>query len=158
MASLLAVPHPPAPAGLSGEDFAVIFKSRERARSAHFSLHWRSGAAPGSRLGMVVAKRLTRTAIRRNLIKRQARALFALAVAPLPEPRDVVLRLTRDPRALARAEQYAELQGLFASLGGPRQSVQTVQAVQAGQSEQSRGPAVAAAAPAPAGAMPGEQG
>jgi ribonuclease P protein component len=103
---------------LSGEDFAVIFKSRERARSAHFSLHWRAGAAPQSRLGMVVAKRLTRTAIRRNLIKRQGRALFALAMASLPGSRDVVLRLTRDPRALARAEQYAELQGLFSSLAG----------------------------------------
>lgn len=124
MASLPAVPNPPAPAGLSGEDFAVIFKSRERARSAHFSLHWRAGAAPQSRLGMVVAKRLTRTAIRRNLIKRQGRALFALATACLPGPRDVVLRLTRDPRALARAEQYAELQGLFLSLAGQQAKVE----------------------------------
>ena len=116
MASLLAVPHPPAPAGLSGEDFAVIFKSRERARSAHFSLHWRSGAAPGSRLGMVVAKRLTRTAIRRNLIKRQARALFAESLRGAAAPRDVVLRLTRNSVALKRAPQYAELSELFAAL------------------------------------------
>ncbi len=79
-----------------------------------------------SRFGMVVAKRLTRTAIRRNLIKRQARALFALAVGnsasveTAPAPRDVVLRLTRNPNALARAQQYAELQGLFAALEAPR--------------------------------------
>ena len=122
----------PVPAGLSGEDFAALFKSRERARSAHFSLHWRTSPVGLPRLGMVVAKRLTRTAVRRNLIKRQARALFALAhaahtqngasaevLARDPVPRDVVLRLTRNPRALARAEQYAELQGLFSALAGP---------------------------------------
>ena len=127
--------------GLSGEDFAAVFKSRERARSEHFSLHWRVGTAAVSRFGMVVAKRLTRTAIRRNLIKRQARALFALSLAQgqaasRPEgqdmpraqgqaalrprgPRDVVLRLTRNPKALGRSEQYAELQSLFAALDAP---------------------------------------
>jgi len=109
--------------GLSGEDFAAVFKSRERARSEHFSLHWRRGTASASRFGMVVAKRLTRTSVRRNLIKRQGRALFALFLAnarPEDGPRDVVLRLTRNPKALARAPQYAELQSLFAALNSPR--------------------------------------
>lgn len=117
---------------LGAEDYAAVMRSRERAKSAHFSLHWRLSPAPVSRFGMVVAKRLTRTAIRRNLIKRQARALFALAIAGeqrgaagaagsttgagVPVARDVVLRLTRNPNELARAEQYAELQGLFAAL------------------------------------------
>jgi ribonuclease P protein component len=132
---------------LSGEDFAVIFKSRERARSAHFSLHWRAGAAPRSRLGMVVAKRLTRTAIRRNLIKRQGRALFALVTASLPGPRDVVLRLMRDPRGLARAEQYAELQGLFLSLAGQKVKADT----------SADAPAAAVAAGPAADALPGER-
>jgi len=112
------------PAGLNAADYAAIFKSRERARSAHFSLHWRLGSAPVPRLGMVVAKRLARTTVRRNLIKRQTRALFALYAAGLNgqqgAPRDVVLRLTRNPKELARAAQYAELAGLFAALpGGP---------------------------------------
>jgi hypothetical protein len=129
--------HSGAPA-LAPDDYAALFKSRERAKSEHFSLHWRLSPVEVSRFGMVVAKRLTRTAIRRNLIKRQARALFALAVgssasqsaagtsgeAPQASgaqaPRDVVLRLTRNPNALARAQQYAELQGLFAALAAPR--------------------------------------
>jgi ribonuclease P protein component len=110
------------PALLNAEDYAAIFKSRERARSAHFSLHWRLGSAPVSRLGMVVAKRLARTSVRRNLIKRQTRALFALYAAGLKQqqgaPRDVVLRLTRNPKELARAPQYAELAGLFGALPG----------------------------------------
>ena len=137
MANLLVEPTPltsrsDAPA-LGADDFAALFKSRERARSEHFSLHWRDSPVPVSRFGMVVAKRLTRTAIRRNLIKRQARALFALSVGGIAgqsapgaggvtaqAPRDVVLRLTRNPNALARAQQYAELQGLFAALEAPR--------------------------------------
>lgn len=134
MANLLVEPTPltscsGAPA-LGADDYAALFKSRERAKSEHFSLHWRASPVPVSRFGMVVAKRLTRTAIRRNLIKRQARALFALAIGGIagqsggtaapPAPRDVVLRLTRNPNALARAQQYAELQGLFAALEAPR--------------------------------------
>ena len=111
---------------MAPDDYAALFKSRERAKSEHFSLHWRVSPVRVSRFGMVVAKRLTRTAIRRNLVKRQARALFALAAAQgtsgdaPPVPRDVVLRLTRNPNALARAQQYAELQGLFAALAAPR--------------------------------------
>ncbi|HEX4327913.1 MAG TPA: ribonuclease P protein component [Burkholderiales bacterium] len=115
---------------MAPDDYAALFKSRERAKSEHFSLHWRASPVEVSRFGMVVAKRLARTAIRRNLIKRQARALFALAVGGSAgqsaqstsgeAPRDVVLRLTRNPTALARAQQYAELQGLFAALAAPR--------------------------------------
>ncbi|HEY4374293.1 MAG TPA: ribonuclease P protein component [Burkholderiales bacterium] len=115
---MLALPTTPAVRGavppLGPDDYAAVFKSRERARSAHFSLHWRVSTAPVSRFGTVVAKRLTRTAIRRNLIKRQGRALFALACPPAPL--DVVLRLTRNPNEMERAAQYAELQGLFAAL------------------------------------------
>ena len=102
--------------GLAGEDFAAVFKSPLRARSAHFSLHWRPGVGSDSRFGMVVSKRLARTSVRRNLIKRQARALFAAWSGESAPARDVVLRLTRNPQALARAPQYAELQSLFAAL------------------------------------------
>ncbi len=69
---------------------------------------------------MVVAKRLTRTGVRRNLIKRQARALFADTLGKSAgtdvAPCDVVLRLTRNSVALLRAPQYAELAGLFAAI------------------------------------------
>jgi ribonuclease P protein component len=113
---MIATAHP----GLAADDFAAILKSPQRARSAHFSLHWRPGAsaaADASRFGMVVSKRLARTSVRRNLIKRQARALFAEWVKGAVDARDVVLRLTGNPAALARAPQYAELQILFAALG-----------------------------------------
>ena len=117
---MIATAHP----GLAADDFAAILKSPQRARSAHFSLHWRpSAAADASRFGMVVSKRLARTSVRRNLIKRQARALFAEWTREAHDFRDVVLRLTRNPAALARAPQYAELQILFAALGARRYAV-----------------------------------
>lgn len=83
---------------------------------------------------MVVAKRLTRTGVRRNLIKRQARALFAQTLGKgdgfVDTPRDVVLRLTRNSVALLRAPQYAELAGLFAAMSRADQVGQVGQAGQ----------------------------
>lgn len=136
---------------LSGDDFAAVLKSRERKRSAHFSLHWRSRAASGdataaatagaiaialagataSRLGLVVSKKLARTSVRRNLIKRQSRMLFAAwlgqrpAAEPLGQPRidpawDVVLKLTANVSALPRAAQFAEIAGLMHALPAAR--------------------------------------
>ena len=108
---------------LSGEDFAAVLKSRDRRRSNHFSLHWLYGAGPGGRFGLVVPKRLARTSVRRNLIKRQARALFqawarghaktgaAESVAP-----DVVLKLTAGVAGLGRTLQFAELGDLMQAL------------------------------------------
>jgi ribonuclease P protein component len=108
---------------LSGEDFAAVLKSRDRRRSSHFSLHWLYGPGPGGRLGLVVPKRLARTAVRRNLIKRQARALFrawagsrAVAGAAGSIAPDVVLKLTAGVAGLERSTQFAEMGGLMQAL------------------------------------------
>ncbi len=108
---------------LSGDDFAAVLKSRDRRRSGHFSLHWLCGAGAGGRLGLVVPKRLARTAVRRNLIKRQARALFqgwtgsraAAGAADSAKP-DVVLKLTTSVAGLDRTTQFAELGDLMQAL------------------------------------------
>ena len=110
---------------LSGDEFAAVLKSRDRRRSRHFSLHWLHGVMPGGRLGLVVPKRLARTSVRRNLIKRQARALFQAwfrerevgAVAGHGEVApDVVLKLTAGVAGLCRTAQYAELGDLMRTL------------------------------------------
>ena len=120
----------PAAAMLSGDDFAAVLKSRERQRSAHFSLHWRrnpASAAEGvieARLGLVVAKKLARTSVRRNLVKRQTRMLFSQWLRESNgRPRtsaawDVVLKLTANVASLQRAEQFREIAGLMRSLPG----------------------------------------
>lgn len=124
---------------LSGDDFAAVLKSRERRRSSHFSLHWRSraaavdgaldggaldGGANGAsnaalllpRLGLVVPKRLARTSVRRNLIKRQTRMLYQDWSRHSTAALDVVLKLTANVTRLARAAQFAELAGLLHAL------------------------------------------
>ncbi len=124
---------------LSGDDFAAVLKSRERKRSAHFSLHWRcntasldapgvfpgaSAGAKAARLGMVVSKKLARTSVRRNLIKRQTRTLFAAWLRqrptelPIKSAWDVVLKLTANVSELPREAQFAEIAGLMRALPG----------------------------------------
>jgi RNase P protein component len=112
---------------LSGDDFAAVLKSRERSRSLHFSLQWRTGAAPISRLGLVLPKKLARTSVRRNLIKRQSRTLFRvwsegrMAGAASPSGAggavcDVVLKITAKVANLDRRAQFGELSGLMQAL------------------------------------------
>jgi ribonuclease P protein component len=111
------------PRGLTGADFAAIFKSPTRARSQHFSLFWRN--AEGTGLGMVVSKKLAGNAVRRNLVKRQARAAFYARFAG-PEKSampglEVVIRVATDIRKLPRPLQFAEISALFAKCGQSRQ-------------------------------------
>ena len=121
---------------LSGDEFAAVLKSRERRRSAHFSLHWCSNTAntvlaralapgltsSGARLGLAVSKKLARTSVRRNLIKRQTRMLFGQWQREFNERSaagcawDVVLKLTANVAALQRAEQFGEIAGLMRAL------------------------------------------
>ena len=126
---------------LSGDDFAAVLKSRERRRSVHFSLHWRTATAalpvaaalveaslagalavlpasiaPVSRLGLVLPKKIARTSVRRNLIKRQSRALFRIWSTSSTVVCDVVLKLGANVAKLDRRAQYGELAGLMQAL------------------------------------------
>lgn len=107
---------------LSGDDFAAVLKSRERRRSTHFSLHWSRRAARADaavllpRLGLVVPKRLARTSVRRNLIKRQTRMLYQDWSRQSAAALDVVLKLTANVTQLDRAAQFGELAGLLQAL------------------------------------------
>ena len=105
-------------AGLRGSDFGTILSGPWRTRGKHFSLHWRASEAP--RLGLVVARKFAGTAVKRNLVKRQARAVFGEWVGRTGfgsgQSVDVVVRLTADARALARAAQFDEMRRLFSEL------------------------------------------
>ena len=122
---------------LSGDEFAAVLKSRARIRSAHFSLHWlvvggiagrvsdsgsagdsrsSTGTVPVVRLGLVVSKKLARTSVRRNLIKRQSRMLVRLWAGSSVAACDVVLKLTANVANLDRRAQFCELAGLMQAL------------------------------------------
>jgi ribonuclease P protein component len=115
-------------APLAGADFAVILKSPSRRRGRHFSVHWRVSAG-ASRLGLVVSRKLSGSAVRRNLVKRQARALFS-DVCKLRQGRqasgvDVVVRLIADVRSLERGAGFSEMRDLFAGIAAAGAGVRT---------------------------------
>lgn len=110
---------------LTPGDFTAVFEQRNARRGRFFHLHVGAAAStvapdaviasaaklsPGSRIGIAVPKKLLRTAVHRNLVKRIAREVFRQARSRL-DGRDYVLRLAvkldpkrqpLDRRALAR--------------------------------------------------------
>jgi ribonuclease P protein component len=127
-------PHPPekrraVPAAAFGkdyrltktDDFSSVFGFRKALKSPHFLLHYRfraAGEVAGARLGLVVAKRLLRRSVDRNLIRRLARENFRIMRCRLPS-RDLILRLAVRPEKLDRRALAEEIQGLLIKLISP---------------------------------------
>ena len=72
----------------------------------------------GARLGLVVAKRLLRRSVDRNLIRRLAREYFRIMRCRLPS-RDLILRLAVKPAKLDRRALAEEIQGLLDKMISP---------------------------------------
>lgn len=86
--------------------------------SVHFVMQWLPALAPPARLGMVVGKRLAKTSVERNRIRRQVREAFRLH-ACARFAMDLVVRLNRK-----RSTEYpilrAEIVALFDALPAHR--------------------------------------
>lgn len=93
-------------------DFAAVFSHRRVLRSKLFNLHYRPNGLPSARIGFVVAKKLAKQAVLRNLIKRIGREAFRLRRSGLPQ-HDLVLRLVASPRAASRQMIRSELDALL---------------------------------------------
>ena len=96
-----------------------MFSARRVLRGAHFDLHYGPGGRAGARLGLIVAKKLAKRAVQRNLLKRLAREAFRHARGGLAA-NDVVLRLARPPGTQmdtqARRLWRADIEQLLARL------------------------------------------
>ena len=104
------------------DEFSSVFGFRKAVRSTHFLLHYRIPAvdeATSARLGLVVAKRLLRRAVDRNLIRRLARESFRQMRAGLL-PRDLILRLAVRPATLDRKVLAEEIHGLLQKMSATR--------------------------------------
>jgi ribonuclease P protein component len=92
-------------------EFSVVFAARRVLRGKCFDLHYAprpvsevsSSSVTSARLGLVVAKKLARFAVQRNLLKRLARETFRQMRCGLPAY-DLVLRLARSPGDKHKAE------------------------------------------------------
>ena len=103
------------------DDYSSVFGFRKALKSPHFLLHYRLRAAEevaGARLGLVVAKRLLRRSVDRNLIRRLAREHFRLMRCQLPS-RDLILRLAAKPKALDRRVLAEEIRALLGKMISP---------------------------------------
>jgi ribonuclease P protein component len=100
------------------DEFSSVFGFRRAIKSPHFLLHYRLRTAEetvGARLGLVVAKRLLRRSVDRNLLRRLARENFRLMRCRLPS-RDFILRLAVKPKPLDRQALAEEIQGLLGKM------------------------------------------
>lgn len=105
------------------DEFSSVFGFRRALKSRHFLLHYRLRGAEevaGARLGLVVAKRLLKRSVDRNLIRRLGREQFRLLRSQLPS-RDLILRLSTKPTLpLDRKALAQEIDGLLRKLISPR--------------------------------------
>lgn len=72
----------------------------------------------GARLGLVIAKRLLRRSVDRNLIRRLAREHFRIMRCRL-QSRDLILRLAVKPAKLDRRALAEEIRGLLGRMISP---------------------------------------
>ncbi len=104
------------------DEFSSVFGFRKAIRSRHFLLHYRVRAAEevmtGARLGVVVAKRLLRRSVDRNLVKRLARENFRILRCRLLA-RDFILRLSTKPVPLDRRVLAEEIRALLGKMISP---------------------------------------
>jgi len=99
------------------DEFSSVFAFRRSLRSAYFELLHRPNAGPGARLGTVVAKKLVRFSVHRNLVKRIVRESFRNLRTSLPA-KDLVVRIRvkidRPDRTALRADIDTLFQRLMA--------------------------------------------
>lgn len=103
------------------DEYSSVFGFRRAFKSPHFLLHYRLRAAEevaGARLGLVVAKRLLRRSVDRNLIRRLAREHFRLMRCQL-QSRDLILRLAAKPKTLDRQVLAEEIRALLGKMISP---------------------------------------
>jgi len=100
------------------DEFSSVFGFRKALKSTHFLLHYRLRAAEevaGARLGLVVAKRLLRRSVDRNLIRRLARENFRMMRCRM-HSRDLILRLAARPEPLDRRALADEIRKLLVKM------------------------------------------
>ena len=97
------------------DEFSSVFAFRRVLRGNHFALHYCPSPGGTPRLGLVVAKKLAKRAVQRNLVKRIGRDVFRHARASLP-PYDLVLRLSAKLDGVTRRAMRDEMIGLLGRL------------------------------------------
>jgi ribonuclease P protein component len=124
----VAADHPPAARIRHGGEFSRVFHQQQKAagRFLVVLVRRRGGAGPPrrARLGMMVAAKTVRTAVRRHAIKRWLREAFRTSLCQIAAGYDVVVLLRGDPvdhggHVLVRQEFAALLPQALAAVARP---------------------------------------
>ncbi len=75
----------------SGADFDRVFRGGSRARSDLFTIAVRPNGLQHSRLGLSVGKRIWKSAVKRNYIRRVFREAFRTSQHELPAGLDIIM-------------------------------------------------------------------
>ena len=90
----------------SAADFSRIYSARQSCVGDMLKLHYAKATSSQPRLGMSISKRLTSTAVQRNLVRRQLAETFRLTTDKLPAV-DVVVTLTKECTDKLQARKLA---------------------------------------------------
>jgi len=108
---------PPACRVRKTDEYSSVFAFRRSIRGRYFVLHYRPAGSDKelARLGFVVARKLARQAVTRNLLKRLGREHFRHIRETLPA-HDMALRLAQKVDGVTRAQLREDIASLFARL------------------------------------------
>ena len=97
------------------DEYSSVFAFRRAIKGRYLIIHYRPATGDTARLGVVVAKKLARRAVERNLVKRIVREGFRQHRGTLPVL-DMVIRLHRPLADASRTSLHEDLAGLFKRL------------------------------------------
>ena len=97
------------------DEFSSVFAFRRSLRGKRFDLLYRPNTAGTARLGVAVSKRILRTAVDRNQVKRIVRESFRMLRGGLPQY-DLVVRVLPGADVRNRGSLREEIDALFARL------------------------------------------
>ena len=97
------------------DEYSSVFAFRRVLRGRWFNLHYCPNSLGHARIGLVVAKKLAKRAVQRNLVKRIGRDLFRHAQAELPA-HDLVLRLSAKLDNVTRRMMREDMNSLLGRL------------------------------------------
>ncbi|GGY08905.1 ribonuclease P protein component [Paludibacterium paludis] len=106
---------------LKTDEFSSVFSLRQARSNAFFQVYARPNGLDHARLGLVVGRKVSRRAVRRNYIKRSVREWFRLN-RPELGGLDYVVRARVPFDRSNRAEAVVALSALFAKLARCRAS------------------------------------
>lgn len=97
------------------DEYSSVFAFRRVLRGRWFNLHYCPNSLGHARIGLVVAKKLAKRAVQRNLVKRIGRDLFRHTQADLPA-HDLVLRLSARLDNVTRRMMREDMNSLLGRL------------------------------------------